>query len=240
MPGDRSARAGHRDRDVASFDRRARSYERDWRAQFHALVVAGAAQVALATVPHPAAVLDIGCGTGALLRALADRLPAGVELSGVDPAPAMLKVGRAALGPHRRVGLARAVAERLPFQDASFDLVVSTVSFDHWADQPAGLAEVARVLRPAGQLVLVDLFAIGWLRPVTALGRRRDRVHTAAELEAMLARARLAPLAWERVFDLGPLRLVRAVVAAHNEAGTPPQRRLQAWWERVAGGDRGG
>jgi ubiquinone/menaquinone biosynthesis C-methylase UbiE len=206
---------------VGSFDRRARSYERDWRAEFHALVVAGAAEVALAALPRPAAVLDVGCGTGALLRTLADRLPAGVELSGVDPAPAMLEVASAALRPDRQVGLARAVAERLPFRDASFDLAVSTVSFDRWVDQPAGLAETARVLRPAGRLVLVDLFAIGWLRPVTALGRRRDRVHTAAELEAMLARARLAPLAWERVFDLGPLRLVGAVVAAPGAGYRP-------------------
>ena len=137
----------------------------------------------------------MGCGTGALLRTLADRLPAGVALSGVDPAPAMLEVGRAALRWPSPVRMAQAVAERLPFRDDSFDLVVSTVSFAHWSDQPAGLTEVARVLRPAGRLVLVDLFAIGWLRPVTTLGRRRDRVRTAAELEAMLTRARLAPLA---------------------------------------------
>jgi ubiquinone/menaquinone biosynthesis C-methylase UbiE len=217
MPASRSARTAPRDRDVAGFDRRAGSYERDWRSRFHALVVAGSIEVALRAVPHPAAVLDLGCGTGALLRALADRLPAGVELSGVDPAPAMLEVGRAALGAHERVRLARAVAEHLPFRDASFDLVVSTVSFDHWTDQPAGLAEVARVLRPAGRLVLVDLFAIGWLRPITALGRRRDRVHTTAETEAMLAAARLTPLGWRHVFDLGPLPLVRAVVAAYGQ-----------------------
>jgi ubiquinone/menaquinone biosynthesis C-methylase UbiE len=149
-----------------------------------------------------------------------------VELSGVDPAPAMLEVGRAALGPYPRVRLARAVAEQLPFRVASFDLVVTTVSFDHWTDQPAGLAEVARVLRPAGRLVLVDLFAIGLLRPITALGRRRDRVHTTAEMHAMLAAARLAPVGWQRVFDLGPLPLVRAVVAARH--GDPDHGRGDA------------
>ncbi len=202
-----------RRRDVGSFDRRARSYEHDWLSEFHARVVAESADVALQAVPDPATVLDVGCGTGALLRTLADQLPAGAELSGVDPAPTMIGVGRAALGAHPRVRLARATAEQLPFQDASFDLVVSTVSFDHWADQPAGLAEIARVLRPWGRLVLVDLFAIGWLRPVAALGRRRDRMHTAAELEAMLADARLALVGWRRIFGLGPLPLVPAAVA---------------------------
>jgi ubiquinone/menaquinone biosynthesis C-methylase UbiE len=134
----------------------------------------------------------------------------------------MLEVGRAALRGPSPVRMAQAVAERLPFRDDSFDLVVSTVSFAHWSDQPAGLTEVARVLRPAGRLVLVDLFAIGWLRPITTLGRRRDRVRTAAaELEAMLTWARLAPLAWRRVYDLGPLPLVWAVVAAH-QPGTAP------------------
>jgi ubiquinone/menaquinone biosynthesis C-methylase UbiE len=92
--------------------------------------------------------------------------------------------------------------------------VVSTVSFDHWADQRAGLDEVHRVLRPQGRLVLVDLFATGVLRPIATVGRRRDRMRTIREAEAMLTSARLRPLAWKPVFDLGRVTLVRAVIAS--------------------------
>ncbi len=154
----------------------------------------------------------MGCGTGALLRTLASRLPESVELAGVDPAPAMIEVARAALSPNgRRIRLEQAAAERLPFSDESFDLVVSTVSFHHWEDQAAGLAEVARVLATDGRLVLVDHFAVGWLRVWGALARRGMR--TGDEVEAMLSRAGLAPTLRTRVFDLGPVPLIRAVVA---------------------------
>ena len=95
-------------------------------------------------------------------------------------------------------------------------LVVSTVSFAHWTDSQPAWPRSPACCAPAGWLVLVDLFAIGWLRPVIALGRRRDRIHTAAERKAMLTRARLAPLVWQRVYYLGPLPLVRAVVAARD------------------------
>jgi ubiquinone/menaquinone biosynthesis C-methylase UbiE len=61
-------------------------------------------------------------------------------------------------------------ASRLPWPAATFDLVVSTTSFDHWADQRAGLAECARVLAPGGCLVLADLFSV--LLPTLLAGRR--------------------------------------------------------------------
>jgi ubiquinone/menaquinone biosynthesis C-methylase UbiE len=69
-------------------------------------------------------------------------------------------------------------AEALPFGDASFDLVVSSMSFHHWADQRVGLREVRRVLAPGGLLGLADALAVGWLRPALRVAGRRGRFHT--------------------------------------------------------------
>jgi ubiquinone/menaquinone biosynthesis C-methylase UbiE len=187
-------------RDVEAFDRRATSYERGRLGKWHLLVAHRVADVALAAVPAPGRVLDVGCGTGALLRRLTARLP-DAELAGVDPAPRMLAEARKRLG---GVQLEQAAAERLPFADASFDLVVSAMSFDHWADQELGLAECARVLRSGGSLVLADLFA-AWLLPPRRTPRR---------VSALLTRAGFREPAWQRVYDLGPFQLVQAALAA--------------------------
>ncbi len=64
----------------------------------------------------------------------------------------------------QRLQFSTGVAERLPYPDGSFDLVVSTTAFDHWLDQQAGLGECARVLVPGGHLILAGLFSI-WLIP---------------------------------------------------------------------------
>ncbi|MBO0685609.1 MAG: class I SAM-dependent methyltransferase, partial [Candidatus Dormibacteraeota bacterium] len=149
--------------------------------------------------------------TGALLRLLAARLPEAVELVGVDPARGMLAAGRSHPGLDPRIHLVQAHAERLPFAAGSFDLVVSTTSFDHWADQVRGLEECARVLGEGGRLVLADLFA-GWLAPTTLLGRR-SRARTVPQATRLLVAAGFRDLSWRRLYELGPLPLVQAVVA---------------------------
>ncbi len=104
--------------------------------------------------------LDIGTGTGRLLELLG---PGMSEAVGVDASKAMLALARARLA---RAGLSHCAVRlgdmyRLPLADSGFDLALLQMVL-HYAEDPAGaLAEAARVLRPGGSLVVVDLAAHG-------------------------------------------------------------------------------
>ena len=98
-------------------------------------------------------VLDVAVGTGLNLP----HYPPGVRLTGVDLSPVMLAAAaKRAVDLGLTVDLREAVAERLPFDDASFDTVVCTLSLCSVADDTAAIGEMHRVLRPGGQLLLLD------------------------------------------------------------------------------------
>jgi ubiquinone/menaquinone biosynthesis C-methylase UbiE len=113
------------------------------------------ADTALAAMPVPLRMLDVGCGTGALLRELVVRVPYGESYVGVDPLPDAVSKARRMSDP--RIAFVRAAAGALPFPAASFDLVVTTASLPHWSDPAAGVAELGRVLRANGRIVLVEV-----------------------------------------------------------------------------------
>jgi ubiquinone/menaquinone biosynthesis C-methylase UbiE len=116
------------DRDVQAFDERAASYESGRHGRLHKEISDRVVELSLSRVPAPRRVLDVGCGTGYVLRQLAARLPQASEFLGVDAAPKMIEAARSASS-DERLNFVRGTAERLPAGDSAYDLVVSTTSF---------------------------------------------------------------------------------------------------------------
>lgn len=109
-----------------------------------------------------ACLLDIGCGTGSLLGAIRRNWP-GLSLCGVDLSePYLAEAGRR-LGRSRRLRLLAGAAEALPLPDASQDAIVCSFLF-HELPPPVRarvVAEMARVLKPDGQICLLDSLQLG-------------------------------------------------------------------------------
>lgn len=115
------------------------------------------AKAVLAALPGQAPrLLDIGCGTGALLELVAPRVGAAV---GVDASRDMLALARTRLAERglSHVSVRQADMYRLPLADAAFDVATLQMVLHYAEDPAAALAEAARTLKPGGRLVIVDL-----------------------------------------------------------------------------------
>ncbi len=137
--------------------------------------------------------LDIGTGTGRLLELLAPRLASGL---GVDASRAMLALARARLA---RPGLTHCAVRladmyRLPLPDGGFDLILLHMVLHHAEDPAAVLAEAARVLRPGGRLLVVDLAPHDNAEALQRLAHRWPGFVNDA-MRRLLAGAGLAPAA---------------------------------------------
>ena len=108
-------------------------------------------------IPCPGLILDVGCGTGLLPARLVSAYDQA-RVVGVDASTGMIQNAAATTVPGRS-RFAAAMAERLPFADGVFDLVVVTLSISHWEDRAAGLAQIGRVMAPDGTLVAAGPFA---------------------------------------------------------------------------------
>lgn len=126
-------------------------------------------------------IVDIGCGTCRLLRTVSANWPEAA-LFGVDPAEQML------LAAHRHnpnVTFILAPAESLPLPDQTAEMVLSSISFHHWADPQRGIQEVARILRPGGWFCLADHIFL----PARLFG---DNVKSRNQIRALMTGAGLS------------------------------------------------
>ena len=107
----------------------------------------------LASVSDTEQVVDVGCGPGTAVREAARR---GPRVTGVDPAPVMLRLARTLTRDRPAITWVEGAAEDLPLPDGSATVVWSLATVHHWRDVTAGLAEVKRVLAPGGRLLAIE------------------------------------------------------------------------------------
>lgn len=162
--------------------------EQRWRGQLADLIDAD--------LPDGGTVLDVGCGTGTFAIAVAARRP-DAQLVGVDGDPAILELARRKQGADAIEWL-EGLAGDLPLPDAGTDAVATSLMLHHLlpADKHTALTEARRVLKPGGQLYVVD-----WGRPADPLmrgafwllglvdGREQTRDHAAGRLPQIITGA---------------------------------------------------
>ena len=133
---------------------------------------------------RPIRVLDVGCGTGLLASRIRESLP-NARVWGVDLVRGMLAKGQATWKRHAdRVTPIQGDSEHLPFAAGSFDVVTCANSFHHYPHQDRAVAEMHRVLRPGGRLMLIDGYRDmpwGWfIYDVCVAGVEGDVHHASA------------------------------------------------------------
>ena len=107
----------------------------------------------LKLVPKGGKILDLGCGTGALLKEIKE-LNIAEQLFGIDISPNMLEIAKNKLGNDATLILGD--SERLPFEDSSFDAIVCNDSFHHYPQPDIVEKEVSRCLKQNGVFIIGD------------------------------------------------------------------------------------
>lgn len=186
-------------------------------------------------------VLDIGCGNGALLNALGSRIGSGV---GVDESERIVERERKRNSQISNLKFEIIDGPRLPFDDESFDVVISLMSF-RYLDWDPLLTEIKRVTKPGGKLLIVDMVTV----PVKAREYPRllkDKVRTVLEqkrnprFNASLQKLVTHP-DWKKMLEYNPIRSEHEM-KWYLESRFPGQKMEtlnMAWNSRIVAFDSG-
>ena len=135
-------------------------------------------------------ILDVACGTGELAKLLLEKNPQQ-QITGVDISESMLEIARNKLDIYSNVSLYRASVTSLPFDNDSFDLVTCANAFHYFENPELTLIEMKRVLKPKGEIIILDWCRDYWVLKLCDLVFRSidpayQRCYTQKELEQLL------------------------------------------------------
>ncbi|MBP6003906.1 MAG: class I SAM-dependent methyltransferase [Pyrinomonadaceae bacterium] len=185
--------------------------------------------------------LDIGCGNGALLNALADRVESG---TGVDESAGIIERAKLKNADHDHLSFQKINGPVLPFPDASFDVVTSLMSF-RYLDWDPLLAEIKRVTKPGGKFLIIDMVTV----PV-AIGEYprllKDKLRTMKDQKSNAAfNAALHKLVshpdWKKMLEYNPIRSEHEMkwYLESRFAGQKMETLNMAWNSRIVAFDSG-
>jgi ubiquinone/menaquinone biosynthesis C-methylase UbiE len=181
---------------------------------------------------QPRTILDVGCGTGLFASRLQGALPQ-VAVYAVDLVSDMLAKGQPRWRRHREHVLpVQGDSERLPFPSETFDIVTCANSFHHYPHQDRAIAEMRRVLRPGGRLMVIDGYRDslwGWFIFDVCVGRVEGEVHhaSARRFRELMTQAGLQAIA-QRVFHgPAPFIITEGIAAEPIPVLPPPHFRMR-------------
>jgi ubiquinone/menaquinone biosynthesis C-methylase UbiE len=174
--------------------------------------------------------LEVGCGTGAVTRFVATEL--GLQAIGIDIDPEQIALAGSGASGLANARFQEGDATRLPFEDGSFDVVLSFMATHHIEDVDTALREIARVLRPGGYFVYSDVFLPAIIAGIGALFGHSYKLPRSDRLIEALSSAGFATVSashtggkfygrYESLLQRQPVSQGRP-----ETASTPPARRL--------------
>jgi ubiquinone/menaquinone biosynthesis C-methylase UbiE len=181
---------------------------------------------------RPIKMLDVGCGTGVFASKVRASLPQ-VEVCGVDLVSDMLTKGQTRWRLHQgHVLPVQGDSERLPFASGSFDIVTCANSFHHYPRQDRAVAEMRRVLRPGGRLMIIDGYRDapwGWFIYDVCVAAVEGDVHhaSAKRFRELMSQAGLKATAQRTYRGPAPFLITEAIAAEPVPVVPPPHFRLR-------------
>lgn len=181
-----------------TFNRQAATYDLDIKGS-HARALYPALLEQLSSLSYHTA-LDLGCGTGEMMRLILEREP-DKQLYGIDLSENMLKIAEKKLG--KRGSLCLGDAEHLPFSDRTFDVVYCNDSFHHYPAPERVLAEICRVLKENGTFLMGDCWLPSFSRAIMNLYIKHSRegdvkIYSEQEIRSMFGKY-FSHVTWKRL-----------------------------------------